>query len=64
LTALPGGVLVSHGTEVDVVDIKKGEVTGKIVGADEEGGGVLMRTIQSRSARNRRAVVQNEGRIS
>jgi hypothetical protein len=25
-------------TEVDVVDSKKGEVTGKIVGADEEGG--------------------------
>jgi len=26
-------VFVSHGTEVDVVDSKKDEVTGKIVGA-------------------------------
>jgi hypothetical protein len=33
LTALPGPVFVSHGTEVDVVDSKKGEVKGKIIGA-------------------------------
>jgi len=26
-------VFVSHGTEVDVVDSKKGEVKGKIIGA-------------------------------